>query len=196
MLGILVATLVEFIEAKGGAVRRAQICERAGFAPGEKIRFDTEYDDHLWQRLYRAALAGLAEDDPTRPSPSALEREYAFFAGEWLARRFPGMLDGVGSARDLLLRQPRIHNTLGRAHRSAATRQRVESKFNVEEQGDALVVTYTSPNDMPGFYLSLVEWVGFKFHERIAVDHSERRESGRTVHVFRLRFLGRLQEGA
>lgn len=196
MLGILVATLVEFIEAKGGAVRRAQLCEAAGFAPGEKIRFDTEYDDRLWQRLYQGALAGLAADDPARPPPAAVEREYAFFAGEWLARRFPGMLDGVGSARDLLLRQPRIHNTLGRAHRSAATRQRVASKFSVEEQGDALVVTYTSPNDMPGFYRSLVEWVGLQFRERIAVDHGERRDAGRTVHVFRLRFLGPLQEGA
>lgn len=118
MLGILVTTLVEFIEAKAGAVRRAQLCERAGLAPGEKVRFDTEYDDGLWQRLYRTALAGLADDDPARPSTSALEREYAFFAGEWLVRRFPGMLDGVTSARDVLLRQPRIHNTLeiGRAH--------------------------------------------------------------------------------
>lgn len=191
MLGSLVVTLVDFVESKVGAVRRAQLCELAGFAAGEAIRLDVEYDDALWQRLYEAVLTHLARESTPPLTRAAVEREYAFFAGEWLARKFPGMLHGVGSARDLLRRQPLIHNTMGRAHRSPATMKRVNDKFVVAEHGAELVVTYSSPNNLPGLYRALVEWVGLKFQERIEVVHSEQAGAGPPVHVFRLRFLGK-----
>lgn len=188
MLGILVASLVDFLESKGGTALRDRVCARAGMAAGEKVRLDLEYEDAFWQRLYAAALTHMTETGEAARSPAEVEREYAFFAGEWLLKRFPGLLHGITSARDMLRRQPLIHNTLGRAHRSPATIRRVDGKFRIQESGDELIVTYSSPNNHPTLYRALVDWVAFKFQERIDITHREERGTGQPVHVFRLRF--------
>lgn len=192
MLGILLASLVDFLEAKGGSALRDRVCAQVGMALGEKIRLDMEYEDSFWQRLYAAALSHAAGTGASAKPLAEVEREYAFFAGEWLVNRFPGLIHGATSAREILRRQPLIHNTLGRAHRSRATLQRVDGKFRIQERGEDLLVTYSSPNNHPGLYRALVDWVAFKFQERIDVTQKEERGTGQSVHIFHLRFLGKL----
>lgn len=191
MLGVLVASLVEFVQAKGGAALCAQLWEQAGLPVDQPVRLDVEYEDARWQSLYAAAVSHVAALGPGRQTPAEAEREYAFFAGEWLVSKFPGLIQGATSARAVLQRQPLIHNTMGRAHRNLATRRRVDSKFHIAEQGDDLVVTYSSPNDHARLYRDLVDWVAFKFQERIDVTHTEQAGPAQPVHVFHLRFLGK-----
>ena len=149
MIGYIQKVLVDTIRAEGGDEALATICQRAGVEGIPDFRIDQDYPDDECLRMIAetGAYFGLDED--------SLFQLYAdrFIRESW--ERFPMLYEMAGSARDFLERQPRVHTVLAAGLRGEESRDRVRDKFDIERDGDDLMVTYRSPNRLCGLYEAL-----------------------------------------
>lgn len=164
MIGLIPKLLVDFVGQTAGAEAARRALEAAGSAPGRHYRLDSPYDDGEVRRLWAASVSELG-------LPRAeFERRFAAFFGEDARRRWPAWFRMSANARELLLRQPTIHNSLATGLRDPAERRAVADKFRLEALPDAVVVHYRSPHQLCGLYAELARWVIAQYGERASVE--------------------------
>ncbi|HEU4538248.1 MAG TPA: heme NO-binding domain-containing protein, partial [Polyangiaceae bacterium] len=132
MIGLIPKLLVDFVTREGGEGAAERALAGAGVDPGRHYRLDSPYDDGEVQRLWGACVAALGL------SPGEFERRFAVHFGEDARRRWPAWFRMSASAREFLLRQPVIHNSLATGLHDPAERRRVADKFRIEALADAL----------------------------------------------------------
>jgi hypothetical protein len=164
MIGLIPKLLVDFVEREGGAEAARRALEAAGVAPGRHYRLDSPYDDGEVGRLWAACVAEFG-----RPQ-AEFEQVFATFFGEDAKRRWPAWFRMSASARELLLRQPTIHNSLATGLHDPAERRAVADKFRLEAPPGAVIVHYRSPHQLCGLYIALARWVLAQYGERASVD--------------------------
>ncbi len=164
MLGVIHNSFYAFIRQNWGDATCERIKEMSQIPVERNHRINTYYDDNQWQTLLKIASDELEMDADT------LEWTFAYFSGEYLCRLFPGFLVGINSARDMLLRQPRIHSTIGLSVDEPARRKQINDKFTIIDNEDgSLTMQYFSPNKMCTFYRGLATWVGTQFDEKVVI---------------------------
>lgn len=171
MIGYIQKVLVDVIRSQGGDDALTEIARRAGVQPLPDYRIDRDYPDDECLRLVAetGAYFGLEE--------AALYRLYADHFVQDSRRLFPRFYDMAGSARDFLARQPRIHTVLASGLRAEESREKVRDKFEIEDTGGDLRVTYRSPNRLCGLYEALFERILQEFGEsgQLQVEACQRR---------------------
>lgn len=167
MVGLICDLLLNFVERNCGAGAVAEVRGRAGVPEGRVFRMDTVYEDEEFQRLLAAAAERM------ELTTDALEASFARYAGEALKLRFPGFWAGATSTREMLLRQPRIHNAMTSSARDTTLRARILDKFRIVPTPDGVVLHYSSPNQLCVFYRHMVAWLAEQFGEE--AESEERR---------------------
>jgi heme-NO-binding protein len=164
MIGLIPKLLVNFVTQERGAEAARRVLEGAGVAPGRHYRLDSPYDDGEVHRLWASTVAefGLTQHD--------FELRFATFFGEDARRRWPAWFRMSANAREFLMRQPVIHNSLATGLHDAAERRAVADKFRLEARPDTIVVHYRSPHQLCGLYMALARWVLDQYGERGTVD--------------------------
>jgi hypothetical protein len=185
MIGVIHQLFFGFVEKNFGAAAVATVKQNAGLAKEQAFRMDASYSDEEWQRILTAAvkLSGL-------PAEQA-ELAFARYCGEWLHANMAGFFKGVSTTRDLILRQPNIHNMMASSVQDAGARQRVLDKFRVEQTEGGTVTHYASPNHHCTLYRGLVEWAAEKFKERVEVSESRCQKRGDPECEIRVKYLGK-----
>lgn len=164
MVGLIQKVLHDLALQRGGAQAVARIYEAAGVPPDRNFRIDTVYPDDEWQRLLVAACEVL------QLGPEAFENAYAEQFGSDALRRWPAWFKMSRSARELLERQPIIHNTFATGVRDPDARRDIRDKFRLEQRPDELVTHYRSPNELCGLYKALARWVLRHYGESATID--------------------------
>lgn len=151
MIGLIQKVLVDTIREQGGETALQSIAASSGVSLESEFRIDRDYSDDDCQRLIAATAQqfDLSEED--------LYRLYADRFVQASRQLFPRFYQMAGSAREFIERQPRIHATLASSLSSEESRGRVRDKFEVEECGNDLLVTYRSPNRLCGLYQALYQ---------------------------------------
>jgi hypothetical protein len=185
MVGLINELVLSFVEKNYGAGAALDVRRRAGVPAGAAYRVDTVYPDEEFQRIFAAARAqsGLGEED--------FERALARYAGDYLLLRFPGFWTGASGAREMILRQPRIHQAIASSARETALRRGINDKFRVEATPDGAVVHYVSPNRLCGFYRGFAGWIAERFGEELEVDEPRCQKRGAGACEIHLRFSPR-----
>jgi hypothetical protein len=182
MVGLIHVLLLNFVERNCGPGGIAAVLRRAGIPGGQVFRMDTVYDDEEFQRLLAAAIAEIG-----RPADE-VEIAFARYSGQDLLLRFPGFWAGAQRARDMILRQPRIHNAMTGAARDTAVRLSINDKFKIEPTPDGAVIRYASPNRLCVFYRGLAGWVAEHFGEEMEVDEPACQRRGDEACEIHVRF--------
>ncbi len=151
MVGLVQKLLMDLIEESAGAEAVAEVKRRAEVPADREFRMDEVYDDVEWRRLLAATCAVL---DITAEQA---EEAYADFFFKDSQQRWPMWFTMSKNAREFLVRQPVIHNGFATGVRDAESRQAITDKFEIEENGQDLVVHYRSPNKLCGLYMKLAE---------------------------------------
>ncbi|MEZ4382514.1 MAG: heme NO-binding domain-containing protein [Nannocystaceae bacterium] len=172
--------LLNFVTTNLGEGAADELRRRAG-VEGQTFRLDTAYDDGQWRRLLAAAV------DMAGGDAEAVETAFAHYAGEDLSLRFSGFFRGAKSAREMIARQPVIHNSLATGL-SEDARRVVADKFTLEDRGDALVMHYRSANKHCTIYIGLARWVAEHFGERLEIRHERCMKRGADECAIELRF--------
>ncbi|WP_148864545.1 heme NO-binding domain-containing protein [Marinobacter fonticola] len=181
MIGLIQKVLVDLIRRHGGDDAVQAICRRADVPPERAFRIDTDYADTECLRLIEATGEYFGLDE------KALYRLYADQFIKETKALFPMFYQMSPSAREFLKRQPRVHDTLASSLRSAPGRDRVRDKFNVEEVGDTLRVTYRSPNRLCGLYEALFERLLDEYGETGSIEVTSCQKRGDPLCTFCLR---------
>ncbi len=181
MVGLIPKLLLDLVTAKGGESAAAEVKRRAE-APDAPFRIDTVYPDELWQRLLRASCEVLAV------SQEEAESLYADFFGRDALARWPVWFAMSKNARQLLERQPIIHNTFATGVRDADARRGIADKFHIEKREHELVVHYRSPNQLCGLYVALARWVLDHYGEHATVEQARCAKRGDPECVIHVRW--------
>lgn len=171
MIGIINSLLFDYVEARYGKERQLEIKRDLGMSEDETFRIDTYYSDDEWQKFYARTVELLGEN------ADKFEWDFGRYSGEKLVAQFPTFVRGCNSARDMIVRQPKIHYAIGNSVTDPAKRDVVNRKFNLEELDGQIVMHYVSHNHMCTFYRSLATWVGEHFGETVLIDepHCQKR---------------------
>lgn len=163
MIGIINALLFDYIEAQHGIEKLKALKARLNMPDDYSFRIDTYYADTEWQDIYQktAAFVGVERE--------AMEWGFGYFSGKALVNQFPTFVSGCTCARDLIVRQPKIHNIIGNSVNDPGTRKIINQKFTLEERDDKVVMHYVSPNQLCTFYRSLATWAGEHFGETVTI---------------------------
>lgn len=181
MIGLIQRVLIDLVHQHGGDEAVHAICRQAGVPPERDFRIDTDYADGECLRLIEATGEHFGLDEKT------LYRLYADHFIKESRKLFPMFYQMSSSAREFLMRQPRVHDTMASSLRSEASRDRVRDKFSVEEDGDTLVVTYRSPNRLCGLYEALFERLLDEYGDTGTFERTSCQKRGDPVCTFRLR---------
>jgi hypothetical protein len=182
MVGLIHVLLLNFIERNCGPAGVAEVQRRAGIPDGRAFRMDTVYDDEEFQRLLAAAIAQIGLP------PDEVEAAFGRYAGQDLLIRFPGFWAGANCARDMILRQPRIHNAMTGTAQDSAVRTAIADKFRVKATPDGAVIRYASPNRLCVLYRGLAGWVAEHFGEEMEASEPTCQRRGDAVCEIHLRF--------
>jgi hypothetical protein len=163
MIGVINSLLFDYIEARHGAAKLTELKAHLSLPANYTFRLDTYYGDDDWRDVYGKAIAFFSGDR------DAFEWDFGYFCGDALAGQFPTFVKGCTCARDLIVRQPKIHNAIGNSINDPSKRQIINQKFTLEERDDKIVMHYVSPNQLCGFYRSLATWAGEKFGENLII---------------------------
>ena len=183
MIGLIQKLLLDMVQDIGGAQAVQEVKRRTGLAPDFEYRLDTDYDNEEAQRLLDNACAVLGVDRDTA---------FGHYARHFLRdalERFPTFFRLSANARELLARQPAIHNMLASGLRDPDKRRRVNDKFALDNPADGpLVVHYRSPKAWCGLYFALAREVGHHYGEAVRIEVLQCRKRGDGECVFRLDF--------
>lgn len=163
MIGLVHVILFGLIEEAAGPEAPGAVRDLAGIPPEKTFHLDSVYDDEEWRRLLGAACEYL------ELTPAQAVEAYARYFLRDSQRRFPRWWEMSRTAKELLLRQPVIHNCFASGLRDPAARRMVEDKFSVEDLGASLLVRYASPNRHCALYMVLARLVLEHYGERAEV---------------------------
>lgn len=182
MIGLIHKTLFGLVEAAAGpeAVREVRI--RAGVPADQYFAMNQAYDDGEWQRLLAAACEKLGV------TPEQAEEAFAEFFLRDALTRWPAWFAMSPTARALLERQPRIHNSFATGITDQAIRDSILDKFRVESRPAELVVTYASPNRLCGLYSALARAVIRHYGEQATVEETRCCKRGDPCCEFHIRW--------
>jgi hypothetical protein len=164
MIGVINSLLFEFVEEKWGADQLQLLNVELGFQPDFRFRQHRVYDDAEWGRIYEKTIAFLGQDR------DQFEWEFGFFSGDKLITLHHNLVADCQSARDVILRQPRIHHGIADAVANPKEHQGIIRKFRLEENGSTVIMHYRSPNQMCTFYRSLATFVAQYHGETVTID--------------------------
>lgn len=159
MIGVISSLLVEYLDLKHGAQVVDQLRAQMPADHDHRYRIDAYYDESAWQEVYAKAIELVGQDRET------FEWDFGIYSGIRLVGEYPTFVQGCTGARDMLLRQPKIHNAIGQSLMDSTVRRAVDMKFNLEPLPDKVIMHYRSPNKMCTYYRSLATWVGDHFGE-------------------------------
>jgi len=188
MIGVINRLMFDFVEQNWGSEMSARF-RKESQSENVDFRMDVYYPDVEWQQQLDVAirLTGLDKE--------ALVWAFGRYSGEVLTRQFSGFITGATSARDVITRQPRIHNTLALSFTEEAHRKTINEKFRLEEFPDHTVVHYVSPNKLCAFYRSLAQWVADSFNETIEIIEPVCMHRGDHECEIHVRYLGKKTTG-
>lgn len=183
MIGIIHTLLFEYVQDHWGEHIHQQLCQRVGIQQPD-FHMNIYYPDTQWKTSlgHAIALCGMSEDD--------FVWGFGRYSGEALVRMFSGFVHGASSVRDMITRQPRIHNTLASSF-STDERRQISDKFHLEEHPNHTVMHYISPNQLCTFYRSLATWSAEKFHEVIQISEPRCMKRGDAECEIHIRYLGK-----
>lgn len=184
MIGLINRLLFDYVESKWGAGMCEQIRTETGVKHAE-FRMDVYYPDTEWQAVYTKAI------ELSKMSQDEMEWEFGIFSGNALTSQFSGFMAGATSAREMITRQPRIHNTLAMAFHDSAERAKINEKFHLEEFPDHTVMHYSSANKLCVFYRSLAQWVADHYGENIEITETKCMKRGDEECEIHIRYLGK-----
>lgn len=164
MIGVINSLLFEFIEEKWGADQLKALNVELGLQPDFRFRQHRVYDDAEWGRIYEKTIAFLDQDR------DQFEWEFGFFSGDKLITLHHNLVADCKSARDVILRQPRIHHGIADAVANPKEHQGITRKFRLEENGSTVIMHYRSPNQMCTFYRSLATFVAQHYGETVTIE--------------------------
>jgi hypothetical protein len=183
MLGLIFRVADDLVTELGGDEAAVDARGRAGFPAGAPFRLDEHHEESRW-RTYLGAVCetlGVSADQ-------AEEAFSAHFVADAM-RRWPMWFRMSGDSREFLARIPSIHNSLAAGLRSPAEREAVGRKFHVAWEGDELVTTYRSGNQLCGVYRRLAEAVIDHYGDRAVIEEPSCLKRGDPACVFRIRWL-------
>ncbi|MDH5492076.1 MAG: heme NO-binding domain-containing protein [Myxococcales bacterium] len=153
MIGLIHKVLFGAVEALGGEQAVAAVRERAGVSPEQEFRLNATYDDTECGRLF-AATGEVLDLGP--------EEVIEIYADAFLQDsrdRWPMWFKMSQNSKELLQRQPQIHNSLAAGLKNDEERRRIADKFQIDI-GDRVIVThYRSSNHLCKLYMALVRRV-------------------------------------
>ncbi|MCU0466080.1 MAG: heme NO-binding domain-containing protein [Anaerolineae bacterium] len=184
MIGMIDRLLFEFVHDHWGSEAEAKM-RAATATEGQDFRGDVYYPDTQWKTNLKAAM------DITQLDEEALIWAFGHYSGVALTSMYSGFITGAMTARDIITRQPRIHNTLASSFNTEAERQKVNEKFRLEEFANHTVMHYQSSNQLCTFYRSLAQWVADHFNETIEVTEPNCLKRGDHECEIHIRYLGK-----
>lgn len=184
MIGFVHHVLFEFLQKEFGDDKLAEIKSRAGLSSEQEFRFDKVYSNQEWQRILSCVL------ETTGLSTEEAENAFGDYCAVEFPKKFPGFLKGVTSAREHLLRQPTIHNTMSAAL-SEQDRENVQNKFRVEDLQDELVVHYQSENHHCTLYKRIAQRVFEMYNENGEIWETMCMKKGDAKCEIHVRFFGK-----
>lgn len=172
MIGVINTLLLDYVKEKYGASMLEELVQHPVVPGDHQFRIDTYYSDVEWEDLYKKAvnMAGIDREE--------FEWDFGLFCGHALVNQFPGFVKGCKSARDMITRQPKIHNAISQSLTDHDAQKVVNNKFFLEEQGDKIIMHYASPNHMCTLYRSLATWVGDHFGEQVSINEPRCMKTG------------------
>lgn len=180
MIGWVHNVLMTMLDQVGGIELRHAVLQSCGMPADCEFRIDRNYPDEECRALLGAAvtLTGMSEAE-----------FHESYARAFLARSeelFPAFFGGLTSSRQMLMRQPAIHRTIGAGLRAPAEREEVAQKFSVIEDGPDLRVIYRSANMFCSLYRVLAHMLADRWGEEIVVETTSCRKRGARACQFRL----------
>jgi hypothetical protein len=163
MIGLINHLLFEYVDQKWGHDVSDQIKAKVSLPVDTQFHMNKFYQEDEWQRIFQSAV------ELTGVEAETFEWDFGQFCGQALPGQFQGFMKGITSTRDMLVRQPKIHNTISMSLSDTEDRNKVNSKFSLEQHPDRTIMHYASPNGMCTFYRSLASWMGDYFSENIEV---------------------------
>lgn len=183
MIGLIHRTLFDLVSSVGGPQAREEIKRRAGVPLEQHFSIGDVYPDEQWQALFAATCEVLQ-----LPPGEAEEKFAEAFLADAL-RRWPVWFQMARSARDLMERQPVIHNSLATGVQDPAARKAVQDKFRVERREGELLTHYCSPNRLCGLYIALVQRVLAYYRENATVEELQCMKHGAAECIIRTRWI-------
>jgi hypothetical protein len=153
MVGLIHHIFLDWVKVRRGVEAVSEVKRRAG-VPEEKVfRLSEVYDDEEFQRLLGAGgeVLGLSQ--------SRFEDEFAAACFEDILERWPTFFRMSRDARELLERQPAIHNSFASGALSPTARRDITDKFRLERLENETVAHYSSVNRLCGFYMAIARRV-------------------------------------
>jgi hypothetical protein len=160
VVGLIQKVLFDLVDVVGPAGAADEIKRRAGIPTDRTYRIDVVYPDEEWRRLLAAASEVLAI-----PRAELMDAYAEHFYRDAI-KRWPAWWRTSKGARELLERQPVIHNCFAAGVQDPELRQNINDKFVVERAPNELVVHYRSPNRLCDLYLALAKRVLDHYREQ------------------------------
>lgn len=163
MIGIIHKVLFDLLDQMGGDELSERVGAKAGIPPSS-VRISDAYTDAGFSKLL---VTALAETGMTR---SDFVQAYADAFLAYAQGLFPAFFEMSGDARDFLLRQPKIHSSLGAGLVGEEDREKVRQKFQVADNEDGtLTVTYQSAVGLCDLYQALAGKIADHYGDRLQV---------------------------
>lgn len=164
MVGLIQFLLLDMVKKSAGEDVARDILERAGVGPDRTYKIDEAYDDDEFQRILNSACErlGISRRDA--------ERAFAAHFMKDAVKRWPMWFKISRNSRELLRRQPAIHNGFASGLANESDRNKVRDKFQFEDRDEELVVYYKSPNDLCGVFADLANEIAGHYGESLTID--------------------------
>lgn len=188
MVGIIHELLFGFVEKNFGTEAVKNVKDPAGVGRDRKFRLDTICPDDEWSRIINSVIkvSGL--------EPEQAETAFARHCGEELLSRFAGFFNGVTSARDMIKRQPAIHNSIAASVQDPQARKFIMDKFRLEEKDGETIMHYVSPNRLCVFYKGLAQWLADHFNETVEIHEPRCVKKGDSECEVHVKYKGKKQQ--
>lgn len=172
MVGLMQKLLLDMVESREGADALCEVRRRAQVPQDKEYHINEVYDDEEWQCLFAASF------DVLHLTQEQMEKDFADFFLKDAQARWPMWYKMSKSAREFLLRQPKIHNGFATSQNDPALRSAIDDKFVVEERSGDLVIHYKSPNQLCGLYTELARSIINFYGDNAVVEEARCAKSG------------------
>lgn len=164
MVGLIHKILFGFLESTEEPEVAHEIRRRAGVPLDKEFHINEVYDDCEWQRLFAATIEVL---DITQEQAEEAYADHFLKDGK---ERWPVWFKMAKTAREFLVRQPKIHNGFATSQQDPVLRSAIDDKFDVEERDEEIIVRYKSPNQHCGLYKALARGVLKLYGEEATIE--------------------------
>jgi hypothetical protein len=182
MVGLIQKILFDLIESLGGADAVRDVKRVAGVPEDKHFRMNDVYSDEEWRRLFRATCQVL------KVTQEQAEEAYADVFCKDALRRWPMWFEMSKTAREFLMRQPKIHNGFATGARDPAARKAINDKFQLEARDAELVMHYRSENQLCGLYRALARWIVDHYQDLATIEETQCLKRGAPECEIHIRF--------